>query len=553
MIASLAAHSVTETVAILCLVIATGLAIGSLAVKQLRFGVAGVLFSGLLFGHFGFRIDQHLLEFLREFGLILFVFTIGLQVGPSFLSSLKKQGLLLNALGAGVVVLGGLFAILWAFFPGISVPAVAGLFSGATTNTPSLAAAQAALENLPTKLPGSPDLPGMAYAVTYPFGILGIILTMFLVRRIFRVDVATEVAAVAEDQRRNPHAPDYLDLEVTNANLDGLPIKQVPFYANSGLIASRLFRDSKLTVPTEETTLRLGDSLRLVGPRATLRELANVIGKPSAIDLRSVPSDVTTDRIYVTRRDVLGRTIGELQFAERFGVAVTRITRAEVEFAAGDNLRLHLGDLLFVVGPNDGIRQVSEAVGNKPKALTHPQVLPVFVGILLGVLLGSLPIAFPGVPAPLKLGLAGGPLLVAILLSQFGRIGPLVWYLTPAANLVLREIGIVLFLACVGLKSGERFFDVLLQGQGFIWMLLGAIITFIPLMIAGIVGRMVGRLDYATLCGVLAGSMTDPPALAFAATLTQSDQPLISYATVYPLVMILRIVIAQAIVLLLGL
>jgi putative transport protein len=553
MIASLAAHSVTETVAILCLVIATGLAIGSLAVKQLRFGVAGVLFSGLLFGHFGFRIDQHLLEFLREFGLILFVFTIGLQVGPSFLSSLKKQGLLLNALGAGVVVLGGLFAILWAFFPGISVPAVAGLFSGATTNTPSLAAAQAALENLPTKLPGSSDLPGMAYAVTYPFGILGIILTMFLVRRIFRVDVATEVAAVAEDQRRNPHAPDYLDLEVTNANLDGLPIKQVPFYANSGLIASRLFRDSKLTVPTEETTLRLGDSLRLVGPRATLRELANVIGKPSAIDLRSVPSDVTTDRIYVTRRDVLGRTIGELQFAERFGVAVTRITRAEVEFAAGDNLRLHLGDLLFVVGPNDGIRQVSEAVGNKPKALTHPQVLPVFVGILLGVLLGSLPIAFPGVPAPLKLGLAGGPLLVAILLSQFGRIGPLVWYLTPAANLVLREIGIVLFLACVGLKSGERFFDVLLQGQGFIWMLLGAIITFIPLMIAGIVGRMVGRLDYATLCGVLAGSMTDPPALAFAATLTQSDQPLISYATVYPLVMILRIVIAQAIVLLLGL
>jgi putative transport protein len=529
------------------------LALGSLSVKQLRLGVAGVLFSGILFGHFGFRIDQHLLEFLREFGLILFVFTIGLQVGPRFLSSLKKQGLILNALGAGVVILGGLFAVLWAFFPGIAVPAVAGLFSGATTNTPSLAAAQAALENLPTKLPGSSDLPGMAYAAAYPFGILGIILTMFLVRRIFRVDVGAEVAAVAESQRRNPHAPDYLDLEVTNSNLDGLPIKQIPFYTGSGLIASRLFRDSKLTVPTEETPLRVGDSLRLVGPRATLHELANVIGKPSAVDLRSVPTDVTTDRIYVTRRDVLGRTIGELQFTEKFGVAVTRITRAEVEFAAGDNQRLHLGDLLFVVGPSDGIRRVSEAVGNKPKALTHPHVLPVFVGIFFGVLLGSLPITFPGVPAPLRLGLAGGPLLVAILLSQFGRIGPLVWYLTPAANLVLREIGIVLFLACVGLKSGERFFDVLLQGQGLVWLLLGAIITFVPLAIAGIVARAVCKLDYATLCGVLAGSMTDPPALAFAATLTQSDQPLISYATVYPLVMILRIVIAQVIVLLLGL
>jgi putative transport protein len=545
----LAQGPVAQAILALSIVAAAGLALGSLGVAGVRLGTAGVLFAGIFFGQLGMQIDERILEFVRDFGLLFFVYTVGLQVGPGFFSSLKQRGLLLNALGAAIVLLGGLMVAGFRFFFHFPVPVVGGLFAGATTNTPSLAAAQAALQGLTRPNPTSSDLLGMAYAVAYPFGIVGIILTMLLVRKIFSIDAELEARNVALSAQVNERIPDYIDLEVTNPNVDGLALRDLPFAAEAGVVFSRLLRGGNVSVPEDDSVVRLGDSLRLVGPKARLLQFEPVIGRKSSIDIKSVPSDLTTGHLYVTKRQVLGKGLGELNFERAYGAVVTRITRADVEFAANDRVRLQFGDSLFVVGSENGVSQVGELVGNKPKVLDHPHVLPVFVGVLLGVILGSLPIALPGMPAPVRLGLAGGPLLVALVLSQVGRLGPLIWYLSPAANLVLREIGIVLFLACVGLKSGSRFLSVLLSGSGVYWMAAGAVLTFMPLMIVGIAARKFFKLDYPTLCGVLAGSMTDPPALAFATGITKSDQPLVAYAAVYPLIMILRVFIVQVLIL----
>jgi putative transport protein len=533
----------------LSIVAAVGLVFGSLGVRGIRLGAAGVLFAGIFFGQLGMHIDERILEFVRDFGLLLFVYTVGLHVGPGFFSSVKQRGLQLNALGGAVVLLGGLIVAGFRFLFHFSIPVVGGLFAGATTNTPSLAAAQAALQALPTYNAVSGDYLGMAYAVAYPFGIIGIILTMLLVRRIFSIDINAEVRNVELSLKAGERTPDFIDLEVTNPNVDGVALRDLPFAAEAGLVFSRLLRDGKVTVPKDDSQIQLGDALRLVGPRTKILEFEPVIGRKSSIDIKSVPSELKTEHLYVTKREVLGKSLGELNFERTYGAVVTRVTRADVEFAANNQVRLQFGDFLFVVGSKEGVVQVGELVGNKPKALDQPHVLPVFVGILLGVILGSLPIVLPGMPAPVRLGLAGGPLIVALVLSRVGRIGPLIWYLSPGANLALREIGIVLFLACVGLKSGSRFLEVLFSGSGFYWMAAGAALTFVPLMIVGLVARKVFKLDYPTLCGVLAGSMTDPPALAFATSITKSDQPLVAYAAVYPLVMILRVFIVQILVL----
>jgi putative transport protein len=547
----LAQGPVAKAILAVSIVAAAGLALGSLGIRGIRLGAAGVLFAGIFFGQLGMHIDERILEFVRDFGLLLFVYTVGLQVGPGFFSSVKQRGLQLNALGAAVVLLGGVIVAGFRFLFHFPVPVIGGLFAGATTNTPSLAAAQAALQNAAIPNPASGDLLGMAYAVAYPFGIVGIILTMILVRRLFSIDVESEARSVELSATASERTPDFIDLEVTNPNVDGVPLRDLPFAAEAGVVFSRLLRSGTVTVPEDNSVVRLGDALRLVGPKAKLLEFEPVIGRRSSIDIKSIPSELTTEHLYVTKRQVLGKSLGELNFESAYGAVVTRITRADVEFAANDQVRLQFGDFLLIVGSEDGVVQVGELVGNKPKLLDHPHVLPVFVGILLGVILGGLPIVLPGMPAPVRLGLAGGPLIVALILSQVGRLGPLIWYLSPSANLVLREIGIVLFLACVGLKSGSRFLEVLLSGSGFYWMAAGAVLTFVPLMIVGVVARKFFKLDYPTLCGVLAGSMTDPPALAFATSVTKSDQPLVAYAAVYPLVMILRVFIVQVLVLML--
>jgi putative transport protein len=404
----LAQGPVAKAVLALSIVAAVGLVLGSFGVRGVRLGAAGVLFAGIFLGQLGMHIDERILEFVRDFGLLLFVYTVGLHVGPGFFSSLKQKGLQLNALGAIVVLLGGLIVAGFRFLFHFSVPVIGGLFAGATTNTPSLAAAQAALQNIPGSNPASGDFLGMAYAVAYPFGIVGIILTMLLVRNVFSINVDAEARNVELSLKSSERTPDFIDLEVTNPNVDGMALRDLPVAAEAGVVFSRLLRNGTVTVPEDNSLIRLGDSLRLVGPKAKIVEFEPIIGRKSSIDIKSVPSELETDHLYVTKSDVLGKSLGELNLERTYGAIVTRVTRADVEFAANDHVRLQFGDFLFVVGSKDGVGQVGELLGNKPKALDRPHVLPVFVGILLGVILGSLPIVLPGMPAPVRLGLAGG-------------------------------------------------------------------------------------------------------------------------------------------------
>jgi putative transport protein len=540
---------VAHAVLALSIVVALGLLLGTLGFRGIHLGTAGVLFAGLLLGQVGLSINHDILEFVRDFGLILFVYTVGLQVGPSFFSSLKRRGLQLNALAISIVLLGTLIVVGYRFAFHFSLPVIAGLFSGSTTNTPSLAAGQAAIQSLKGTAADTGEFLGMAYAIAYPFGVIGIILTMLLIRRVFRVDVEQESQTIDCAVGTDSETPGYVDLEVTNPSCHGMSLRDLPLVANSGVVFSRLYRDGKVVVPQHDSVLCVGDSLRLVGPRARLSDLEMMLGHKSTADLNEVPSELTTERLYVTKQEVLGKTLKELNFEYYYRSVGTRIVRAGVEFAAGESVHLQFGDLLSVVGPKEGVVKVAELVGNRADALNDPHVLPVFIGIMLGVVLGSLPIALPGMPAPVRLGLAGGPLLVALGASQLGRIGPLVSYMSPGANLALREIGIVLFLACVGLKSGGRFLEMLFSQSGVSWLLAGALLTLVPLMAVGFFARRFLRMDYPTLCGVLAGSMTDPPALAFASSVTKSDRPLIAYAAVYPFVMILRVFLVQVFIL----
>jgi putative transport protein len=543
-------ESVARTVVLLGIAGAVGTALGKVRVFGVSLGIAGVLFAGLFLGHLKLTFDQHVLEFVREFGLILFVYTLGLQIGPGFFGSLRARGLTLNLFATAVVGLGVAAAAAWIAFGFVQVPAGVGLLSGATTNTPSLAAAQQALKQV-----GAPDeaaaVQGLAYAVAYPFGILGIILTMLLVRKVYRIDVKAEVAAAEAARRPAVPKPLTRKFEVRNANLVGRPLGKVPGLAGSGVVVSRFSRGGKVEVAQADTPLQLGDILHAVGPEEGLDALRIVVGAEATVDLKTAPGPVTSRRLIVTKTDLLGEALEESEVFTERQVVVTRVTRHGLEFTPTPSFRLQFGDILMVVGEAPQIDAVAAAVGNSPKALESPQPIPFFLGLILGVLVGSIPLALPGLPAAMKLGLAGGPLVVAILLSRLANTGPLVWYMPPTANLMLREVGITLFLAAVGIKSGEKFVAVLTSGNGWHWFGYGAVITAVPLLAVGLVARAWKKLNYAELCGLLAGSMTDPPALAFAQQTTASDAPAVSYATVYPLVMLLRVFSGQLIVFLL--
>lgn len=545
--------SAAASILVLALAISLGLMLGSLKVRGVGLGIAGVLFAGLAFGHFGFGMNEHVLEWAREFGLILFVYTIGLQVGPGFVASLRRQGLPLNLMAAGIVLTGVAITVTMHLALGLELPVAVGLFSGATTNTPSLAAAQQAIRDIPNIDEVAGKLPSLAYAVAYPFGIMGIILTMLLVRNVFRVNLAKEEEQLRE--KLDVGRPQLIraNLEVRNPNLDGVAVKNIPMLDGSGVVVSRVLQppDIEPRIPKPETVLHTGDVLLVVGTKEQVDQVRLIIGWDSPVDLRTLPSAITTKRLIVTHKPVLGKSLGELDMVRRFGVAITRVSRAEFEFTPTRDFRLQFGDTVLAVGEEAAIGQVARVLGDSPKALNHPLVIPIFIGIALGVLVGSWPISVPGVPGAVKLGLAGGPLLVAILLSRLGRIGPLVWYMPISANFMLRELGIVLFLACVGLRAGPLFVEKVMSGQGLQWMALGAAITLLPLLLVALVARLFMKLNYLSLCGLLAGSMTDPPALAFANTVSGSDAPSVAYATVYPLTMILRVVSAQMMVILL--
>jgi putative transport protein len=542
--------SVPHTMLIISLVISTGLILGRLAYAGVQLGIAGVLFSGLIFGHFDLSINSEVMHFLREFGLILFVYAIGLQVGPSFVSSFFKYGLKLNSMAAGIVLLGALIAVGISVIGNIPMPVAVGLFSGATTNTPSLAAAQQVLGSLPNMSSETLKMPGLGYAVAYPFGIIGIILSMLLAKRVFRVNVQQEAEDFALHQQQLAQIPVWEDLVVENPNLNGLTIKQIPFFEGMGVVITRILHkgETDVDIASLDTRLMVGDTIRLVGEREQLQSLRILIGHDADINLQEMAKNLLSKRLKVTNKDIINQTIGDLCI--RYGVTISRVLRPDVEFTPTSSLHVHFGDELHVVGSQDALNNIEKALGNSLEELSHPQIMPIFIGITLGVLLGSWPFYLPGIPSALKLGMAGGPLLVAIMLSRIGNWGMMSWHLPKSSNIILKDIGIVLFLACVGLHSGDEFLETLLHGDGLYWMACATLITLLPLLIMALVGRIIFKLNYLSLCGLLAGSMTDPPALAFANNLNPSAAVSIAYATVYPLVMILRIIAAQLIIVL---
>ena len=537
------------TVSILALVAVVGLFIGNVKFRGIGLGIGGVLFGGIIVGHFvsqaGMTLSSDMLHVIQEFGLILFVYTIGIQVGPGFFASLRVSGLRLNLFAVLIVIIGGLVtAILHKLFD-IPLPVVLGIFSGAVTNTPALGAGQQILRDLGTPME-MVDQMGMSYAMAYPFGICGILFTMWMLRVIFRVNVETE-AQQHESSRTNGGALiKTINIRVENPNLHDLAIKDVPILNGDKIICSRLKREETLKVPSPDTIIQLGDLLHLVGQPADLHNAQLVIGQEVDTSLSTKGTDLRVERVVVTNENVLGKRIRDLHFKERYDVVISRLNRAGVELVASGDISLQFGDILNLVGRPSAIDAVANVLGNAQQKLQQVQMLPVFIGIGLGVLLGSIPVFVPGFPAALKLGLAGGPLIMALILGRIGSIGKLYWFMPPSANLALRELGIVLFLSVVGLKSGGNFVDTLVNGEGLSWIGYGALITAIPLITVGILARMLAKMNYLTMCGMLAGSMTDPPALAFANNLhPTSGAAALSYATVYPLVMFLRIITPQ--------
>ncbi|MDR0807408.1 MAG: putative transporter [Enterobacteriaceae bacterium] len=541
------------TVCILALVAVLGLWIGNWKIRGISLGIGGVLFGGIIVGHLTHThqviLDGNMLHFIQEFGLILFVYTIGIQVGPGFFSSLRRSGLLLNGFACLLVLLGCLVtAALHKLFD-IPLPIVLGIFSGAVTNTPSLGAGQQVLTDLHAN-GALVDQMGMAYAMAYPFGICGILLVMWIVRLVFKVNIDK---AAKDFDRYSGAAADNLqtmNLEVCNKNLVGIPLQDIPIINNDGIVCSRLKRGNLLMVPSATTIIESGDLLHLVGDCQLLNQAKLLIGNEVDVRLSTHSTDLKMVRVVVTSEKMMGKKIGDLNL-HRYDVVITRLNRAGVELMAGRSSSLHFGDILNLVGKPADIDTVANILGNAQQRLQQVQMLPVFIGIGLGVLLGSIPVFIPGFPAALRLGLAGGPLVIALILGRIGTLGKMHWFMPPSANLALRELGIVLFLSVVGFKSGASFVDTLLNGDGIIWMGYGALITIIPLLIVGLVAYYVAKMNYLIICGLLAGSMTDPPALAFANGMhPTSGAAALSYATVYPLAMFLRIISPQILALL---
>jgi len=554
-----------------------GLGLGSVRVRGVKLGVAGVLFAGLLFGHLGFRVEPAVVNFLREFGLILFVYAVGLSIGPGFFSALRAYGLRLNLLAAAVVALGVATTLLAAWLGNVSLPVAVGLMTGATTNTPSLAAANQALRDRASDDPAqldraraavaqvSPDLaatlppadlqrelfklPGLGYAVAYPFGIVGVLLVLNVLRLLAGVDPRRDAAAIAEQQRLQSPPLERLTLRVTNRNLAGRRIAEIPALDDLHVVVSRVQRGGAVYLGRPDFVLAEGDVLLAIGRADHLDELRLIVGEPAGIDLLDVPSDIIYRWLVVTRRKVVGRTLAELALGPRHAVQVTRLRRGGVEMPLDDDWHLALGDQVHVVGTAEALDAVAHELGDEPGQLEATDLVPIFVGIALGVVLGSIPFPIPGLPTPLRLGLAAGPLLVALLMTRFERLGPLIPYVPRPASMLLRDLGIVLFLACVGLRSGDRFVATLTEGDGLKWLGLAMLITAVPLLVVGLFGCFVLRMRYTAVAGVLVGSMTSPPGLAYANAAAGSEVPAVAYATVYPMTMLLRVLAAQVLLL----
>lgn len=547
-------NSIAHIVALYAFVIAAGVLLGKIKFFGISLGVAFVLFVGILAGHFGFTGNPAILSFVQDFGLILFVFCIGLQVGPSFFSSFKRGGITLNLLAVGIVFLNIAVALIlyFALQGRVDIPMMVGILCGAVTNTPGLGAANEALQQLHYQ---GPEI-AMGYACAYPLGVMGIILSMIIIRYICRVDVLRDSDEIQKEEEANPHMKPYtISLKVQNEALSGKTLSQVQNFLARDFVCTRIIQDGHMITPNANTVLRLGDRMFLVCAEDDSEAIMAFIGPKIEQDWDATNQQdkpMVSRRILVTQPNINGKTLGELHFSSMYGVNVTRVNRSGMDLFAARQLRLQVGDRVMVVGPQDAIERVANLLGNQLRRLDHPNIVTIFVGILCGILFGSLPIAIPGMPTPVKLGLAGGPLIISILIGRFGHKVKLVTYTTMSANLMLREVGLVLFLASVGVKAGENFVQMVVEGDGVLYVGLGFLITFIPLIITGIIARWHHRVNYFTLMGLIAGSNTDPPALAYANQIAGNDAPAVGYSTVYPLTMFLRILTAQLLVLLMA-
>ena len=545
--------SVGQQVLAIAVTAALGLMLGKIKAKGIGLGSAGTLFVGIGLGHLGLRVEPNVLHFIQEFGLILFVYTIGMQVGPGFVDSIRRHGLVLNLLSTSVVLLGVVVTLCLYFFTDMhnNVPVLIGMLCGAVTNTPSLGAANSAFAAAGVDT----SLTGIGYAVAYPFGVIGIILVMILMRIIFRQDPNKAAESYAAEIAAHSKEIESCSLVVENQNLYGIQLKDIPDLISSGVVITRLMRGENIFTPNGKTVIEQGDKVHVVGMPEAVTAMEKIIGnrleKPITQETGNTDEKIIVKTILVTNKKILGRTIGSLALAERYGVNISRVVRSGFKFTGRLDLRIKFADKLRVVGTAEGVEAAAKELGNSLTALDLPEILPAFLGIFLGVIVGSIPIALPGMPTPLKLGLAGGPLIVAILLSRKRKIGPLNFFMANSANLMLREFGLTLFLSCVGLNAGIKFFDVLLNGEGLHYMALAALITFIPIAIVAVVGHLVFKVNYLSLCGVLAGATTDPPALAFANGQANSEAVNIGYASVYPLTMLLRILSGQVLAILL--
>ena len=539
--------SVAHIVCLYAFVISVGVLLGKIKIFGVSLGVTFVLFAGILMGHFGFTGETHILHFIREFGLILFVFCIGLQVGPSFFSSFKKGGMTLNMLAVGIVVLNIAVALGIYFIANVRLELTMTIciLYGSVTNTPGLGAAQEALNQL--NYTGDPI--ALGYACAYPLGVVGIIGSIIAIRYIFRINFAKEEEDLNKQDNDMKHKPHMLHLEVRNESIDGKKLLQIKDFLGRPFVCSRIRHNGHVSIPNQDTVFHIGDQLFIVCSEEDAEAVTAFIGKEIQVDWEKQDTPMVSRRILVTKTDINGKKLGSMHFRSLYGVNVTRINRSGMDLFADPNLVLQVGDRVMVVGQQDAVERVASVLGNQLKRLDTPNIVTIFVGIFLGILLGSLPFAFPGMPTPVKLGLAGGPLVVAILIGRFGHKLHLVTYTTMSANLMLREIGIVLFLASVGIEAGEHFVQTVVDGDGLLYVGYGFLITVIPLLIIGIIARLYCKVNYFTLMGLIAGSNTDPPALAYSNQVSGNDAPSVGYSTVYPLTMFLRILTGQMILL----
>lgn len=545
--------SVAHIVLLYAIVIAVGVYLGKIKIGGISIGVTFVLFAGIAAGHIGFTAPTNILSFLQEFGLILFVFMIGLQVGPGFLESFRKGGITLNLLSTVMVVLNVIvmFACYYIFFDTSdpkNLPMMVGTLYGAVTNTPGLGAANETLYSIFDK--GEVPQIASGYACAYPLGVLGIIGATIAIKYIFGIKLEKEEEELAKEEEDNDDVkPHFMDLEVTNLYLEGKTLAQVHNFLNRDFVCSRILHDGHVSIPNGSTIFHIGDKLFVVCAENDAEAIIAFIGPTINVDWKKQDEPMVSKRILVTRSSINGKALGQMHFSSAYGVNVTRVTRQGMDLFAIPSLSLQVGDRIMVVGPEDAVNRVAAVMGNSIKRLDAPNIATIFVGVFIGILFGSIPVAISGIPVPIKLGIAGGPLIIAILIGRYGYKVHLVTYTTTSANMMLREIGLMLFLASVGIKAGDGFLETVIQGDGVKYVYTGFLITIIPILIIGIIARKKYKFNYFTIMGMIAGTYTDPPALAYANSICSKEAPSIGYSTVYPLSMFLRIFTAQIIVL----